>query len=183
MARKENKWLWDELQQARNKICYQRPSRLKQERINKVERTRDEALAEAQFLYQALVDERVRTMTERDLVQRIRAEETQEAMFLKDKLKVAKRTIEGLKDEADRHGQEVQMLQSKLSMSKAQLSQADTRLWRVKRMDYETKFNECQALAVQILPSVKVRLLQIPILAISYALAILQTSQGHGRGG
>lgn len=46
---------------------------------------------------------------------------------MKDKLKVAKRTVEGLKDhEANKQGQEIQMLQNKLLVFEAQLSQANT---------------------------------------------------------
>lgn len=75
------------------------------------------------------------------------------------------------------------MVKNRLSVFEARLSQADTRLWHVERMAYETGFNECRALVVKILPLAKARLLQIPILAISHAFAILQTNQSQVRGG
>lgn len=124
----------------------------------------------------------MRIMTERALVQRIHTKKTREMMVLKGKLRVAERTIEGLKDEADRCGQEVHMLQSKLLVSGAQLSHVDTRLWRMERMAYEIGFNECRALRVQILPSVEGRLLQIFVPTISHAFAILQIGRGRGWG-
>lgn len=48
----------------------------------------------------------MRIAIERALTQRIRAKEMQGTLVLKDKLRIAERTIEGLKDEADRQGQE-----------------------------------------------------------------------------
>lgn len=80
-------------------------------------------------------------------------------MVLKCKLRVVKRTIKGLKDDANKHMQEVKMVKNRLSVFEARLSQADTRLWHVERMAYETGFNECRALVVKILPLAKARLL------------------------
>lgn len=51
------------------------------------------------------------------------------------------------------------MLQSKLLMSDTQLSQADTHLRHMERIAYEIGFNECHALAVQILPLAEVSFL------------------------
>lgn len=68
----------------------------------------------------------MRIMIERALVQKICTEEKQEMIVLKGKLKVADKTINGLKDMADKHGQEVKMLQNKLLVSEVQLSEANT---------------------------------------------------------
>lgn len=64
----------------------------------------------------------MRIMIERALTQRIHIEDIQETLVMKSMLRITEMTTEGLKDEDDRHGQEVQILQSKLLVSEAQLS-------------------------------------------------------------
>lgn len=70
-----------------------------------------------------------------------------------------------------------------VDISEAQIGVAKVQHRRMEMKGYETGFEECRALAKQILPSAEASLLQIPILAISHALAILYTdrSMGHGR--
>lgn len=55
-----------------------------------------------------------------------------EAVVLKGKLKVAKKTIEDM-EHIDRSVQEIRMLQSKLSLTEAHLDAADTQLHHAKR--------------------------------------------------
>lgn len=55
----------------------------------------------------------MRITIERALTQRICAKEIHEKLVFKGKLRVAERIVEGLKNEADKCGQEVLMLQSR----------------------------------------------------------------------
>lgn len=63
-------------------------------------------------------------------------------MVLKGKLKIAKKTIEDMKEHDDGSGQEVRALQSKLSLIEAHLGAADTRLRHVERRAYKMEFDE-----------------------------------------
>lgn len=92
-----------------------------------------------------------------------------EGSGLKGKLKIAEKTIQSLKNTIDKCGQEAWELRSKLLVSEAQLGSNDLRLQWVERKAYKTGFEESKVLAKQILPSVEASLLQILVLAISYA--------------
>lgn len=74
-------------------------------------------------------------------------------------MRATKITFERLKKNNDANGQEVMMLRSKLSLAEVHLGAVNARLHHIERKAYEARFNECKALAVQILPVVKVRLL------------------------
>lgn len=74
-----------------------------------------------------LKEERKRNIVERAWAHDIRAE-MWEAVFLRGKLKVIGKTIESLKEDTDRSGQEVRMLRSWLSLIKAHMGLGDTRL-------------------------------------------------------
>lgn len=64
------------------------------------------------------------------------------------------------------------MLWNKLSLAKAHLGTTNSWLHHAKKKAYKRGFKEYKALAVQILPSVKVSLLQIPIPAKSSMLRL-----------
>lgn len=66
-------------------------------------------------------------------------------VVLKDKLKIAEKTIASLKNTIDKYEQKARELQSKLSVSEAQLGLADIRLRRAKMKAYKTGYKECKA--------------------------------------
>lgn len=179
-AREENRWLWDKLWQAGNRLWWGIPSDQDQGRFQQVEQARNEALAEAQFLRQA--PEEKRNAIERAWAYNFRVMETREAMILKGQLRTVENTIERLKKDVEISDQEAKMLQSKLSLMEAHLGGVDTRLWQVEWKAYGRGFEECKVLAVQILSLAEASLFRIPIPAISHALDILRPGQGRGRG-
>lgn len=124
--------------------------------------------------------ERRRNSIERAWAHNLHATETRETVTLKGQLRAAKNTIKRLKQDVDTNGQEVMMLRSKLWLAKAHLDVVNTQLCHVERKAYERGFEECKALAVQILSLAEANMLQILILATSHAFATLQTSRGRG---
>lgn len=67
------------------------------------------------------------------------------------KLRVAKKSIDYLKNTIVEHVQEIKVLHSKLSVNEVHLGTADLQLYQAKRETYEKEFLECKALAKQIL--------------------------------
>lgn len=92
-----------------------------------MEQARNKALVEAQFLRQALAEEG-RGTRKRGNGHNIHTKEAWEVVILKGMLKVAEKTIEGLKNTIDKSRQESRELQSKLSMNETQLGLADLQL-------------------------------------------------------
>lgn len=133
-------------------------------------------MAEAQFLRHGV--EEKRNAIKRTWAYNLRTEEALKAVALKGKLKIAEMTIESLKNIVNKCGQEARELLSKLLVSEAQLGSVDVRLRRAEMKAYKSGFEECKALARQILPSAKVSLLQIPVPVISHALAIFRIDRG-----
>lgn len=65
-------------------------------------------------------------------------------MALKGQLIAIENAIDKLKRDVDKSGQEVQMLQSKLSITKVYLDARDTWLRYMERKAYKTRFEECK---------------------------------------
>lgn len=120
-------------------------------------------------------EEKKRNTIERTWAYNLYVEDALETVALKGTLKTMEKIIESLQKDIDRIGQEVRMLWSKLE---AHLGLAYTRLQHAERKAYDTWFEECKALAIQILLSTEVSLVQIPIPVISHILAILHIDRG-----
>lgn len=103
----------------------------------------------------------------------------EENLSLHHQLRAAKITIEDLKKHRDDYCGEIMTLQSKLSLAKAYMGEADTQPHHAKHKAYLALFEECKSLALQILSAVEAHPLQIPI----SARAISSLQQGRASRG
>lgn len=132
------------------------------EMIQRAKLARDEALAKAQFLQGALEGEKERSAASFRWIQGCRANDMEEILAAKGRLKVAEVTIRELENSHSR-AEVFARLEKEQSMTKIRKSATSVRFSHAKKKAYKAGFKECKALAIHMLLSNKAHLLQVPI--------------------